>query len=64
MLKVKAHERQIKKGMKSLGERPKNLFWEDSEWEVYLGTNAYTSVKAREWQCIVWLCVIYPHAFY
>ena len=46
------------------GERPKSLPWEDSEWGVYLGTDMYHSVKVREWQCIVWLCVTCPYAFY
>ena len=46
------------------GEIPKNLPREDSEWRVYLGMGAYPSMKAQERQCIVWLCVTYPHAFY
>ena len=46
------------------GEIPKNLSQEDSEWWVYLGTDVYYSVKARERQCIIWLCATYSHAFY
>ena len=30
------------------GERPKRLPYENSEWGVYFGTNAYSSVKTWE----------------
>ena len=46
------------------GKRPKNLPQEDSEWGVYLGIDAYPSVKARERKCTVWLWFTYPHTFY
>ena len=46
------------------GKRPKNLPQEDSEWGVYLGTGTYPTLKAREQQCIVWLCATYPYSFH
>ena len=46
------------------GERPKSLHWEDSKWGVYLGNDVYPLMKAWERQCIVWLCVTCPYAFY
>ena len=39
---------RIKKGERSLGWKTQKLPQEDSEWGVYLGADAYPSVKARE----------------
>ena len=61
---VKARVRWTEQREGSLGERPKSLPREDSEWGVYLGADAYPLVKAWEWQCIVWLCVTCSYAFY
>ena len=55
---------ELRKEWDPYDEIPKNLPHEDSEWGVYLGTDAFHSMKAQERQCIVWLCITYPYAFY
>ena len=49
-------EGKLRREWDPYGEIPKSLPREDSKWGVHLGTNAYPSMKAWEWQCIVWLC--------
>ena len=50
-------EGKLRREWDPYGEIPKSLPREDSKWGVHLGTNAYPSMKAWEWQCIVWLHV-------
>ena len=48
---------KLRRGVRSLSERPKSLPREDSKWGVYLGMEVYPSVKTRERRCIAWLHV-------
>ena len=41
-------EGELRREWDPYGERLKSLPWKDFKWGVYLGTNAYPSIKALE----------------